>query len=159
MVEKINVKSHTRKTTSGSTKVEAHTRLVDSETKEAMKKLKEKEAMDNIVKGGDIYNNKSTIGMLKENVTKLSDKPFYFDKSNVSFFNSKVKSVYANNRNNRFVFLEEATDPSGRLKSKIGEYNYKNRELQLTSLSDNNAQVRENFNKIRQGKAIIDDFQ
>ena len=46
MVEKINVKSHTRKTSSGSTKVEAHTRLVDTETKEAMKKLKKKEIQE-----------------------------------------------------------------------------------------------------------------
>lgn len=45
MVEKINVKSHRRQTASGSTKVEAYTRLVDMEQKIAKLKLREKEAL------------------------------------------------------------------------------------------------------------------
>ena len=64
MVEKINVKSHTRKTPSGSTKVEAHTRLVDTEVKTAMKKLKAKEDSQKEIFSGskkigtDPYNNR-----------------------------------------------------------------------------------------------------
>ena len=87
MVEKINVKSHTRKTPSGSTKVEAHTRLVDSEVETAKLKMKEKEALQNadmiavdeLMMYGDntqqLYNN-SFVPIMK-NLQKKYDKGQY----------------------------------------------------------------------------------
>ena len=61
MVEKINVKSHTRKTPSGSTKVESHTRLVDTEVKDAMAKMKAKEESQRIseMSSQKLWNDKS----------------------------------------------------------------------------------------------------
>lgn len=103
-------------------------------------------------KATDVYS-KSNIGGLKENVSKHSDKPYYFDKSNTKFFGSKVENVYADKNNTNYIFREKLTgSPDGKTKYKLGEYNWKNKTLKTSSIYDSKENRDGDFDKLKKGQ-------